>query len=97
MEGDEKPMVEAWQVEASKAPIEWTGDLNDDCTATWSGLTLRAEEMTRADWWWAVYDERTGAILGDSHAAGVSVTSGRKARSAAEDVARKWLGRGEAL
>ena len=47
MEGDEKPMVEAWQVDASKAPIEWTGDLNDDCMATWSGLMLRAEEMTR--------------------------------------------------
>lgn len=97
MEADEKPKVEGSQVEASKAPLEWTGDLNDDCTATWAGLMLRAEEMRRADWWWAVYDQRTGAVLGDSHAAGVRVTSGKKARSAAEDVARKWFDRGEAL
>jgi hypothetical protein len=97
MEADETPKVEGWQVEASKTPIEWTGDLHDDCTATWAGLLLRAEEMRRADWWWAVYDERTGAVLGHSHVAGVRVTTGKKARSAAEDVARRWLGSGETL
>ena len=88
---DEQANVEGWQVEASKLPITWTGDLNDDCTASWAGLRLRAEEMKRAEWWWAVSDERTGAILGDSNTSGVRVTTGKKAGAAAELVARKWL------
>jgi hypothetical protein len=75
--------------------IEWTEDLTDDCTATWAGLTLRAEEMRRANWRWAVFDDRTGAILGDSVAGGVRVTGGKQARVAAEEVARRWLGRVE--
>lgn len=35
----------------------WEGDLSDDCTAQWHGLTLRAEKMTTGDWWWAVFDD----------------------------------------
>src|SRR5687767_10867576 len=95
MSSEDDAKTEDWQPEGAKLPIEWTGDLHDDCTAKWAGLMLRAEEMKRADWWWAVYDERTGAVLGDSSAAGVRVTSGKKARAAAEVVAKKWLGTGE--
>lgn len=53
-------------------PIEWTGDLADDCTARWRGLVGRtemmgvvqgsragSEEKTEVDhWWWSVIDEQ---------------------------------------
>ena len=81
-----------WQREAAKHPIEWTGNLNDDCTARWAGLTLRAEEMKRGEWWWAVYDDRSDTILGDSNTPHIRVKNGRHARLAAERVARQWLG-----
>lgn len=28
----------------------------------WAGLMLRAEEIERRVWWWALYDERTGQV-----------------------------------
>ena len=89
---DEAAKVDEWQREAAKLPIEWTGDLDDDCTARWAGLMLRAEQMQRGVWWWAVYDDRSGAILGDSNTARGRVPNGKKARIAAERVARLWLG-----
>lgn len=61
-----------------------------------AGLTLRAEQMQRGVWWWAVYDERSGAILGDSNSAAIRVPTGKKARIAAERAAQKWLGREDA-
>ena len=91
MPGDSAPTVEDWQRDAATSDIQWTGDLGDDCTAEWSGLTLRAEDMKRADWWWAVYDKRTGTIIGNSSQAVTRVTSGNKARSAAEALARSWI------
>ena len=89
---DESAKVDEWQREAAKLPIEWTGDLHDDCTARWAGLMLRAEQMQRGVWWWAVYDDRSGATLGDSNTARGRVPNGKKARVAAERVARQWLG-----
>jgi|GEM_PF-5181637 len=44
----------------AQAPITWTGDLSDDCTAEWAGLMLRAEWMDEDDGWWAVYDTQKG-------------------------------------
>jgi hypothetical protein len=92
MADDDTPRVEKWQVEAASAPITWTGDLNDDCTAAWAGLMLRAEEMERGVWWWAVYDERSGQVIGDSHGA-ERYSTGKTARAAAEATARNWLDR----
>jgi hypothetical protein len=89
---DESAKVDQSQREAAKLPVEWTGDLQDDCTARWAGLMLRAEQMQRGVWWWAVYDDRGGAVLGDSNMAGIRVPNGKKARLAAEDAARKWIG-----
>ena len=77
---DESAKVDEWLREAAKLPIEWTGDLHDDCTARWAGLMLRAEQMQRGVWWWAVYDGRSGATLGDSNTAGGRVPNGKKAR-----------------
>jgi len=85
------PRVEPWQREAAISPISWQGDLNDDCTAEWAGLTLRAEQMERTRWWWAVYDSATGEIVKDSHAASEIARNGKRARSAAERAARNWL------
>jgi len=73
-------------------PIEWTGDLDDDCTASWAGLTLRAEKMDRASWWWAVYDNGMQGPVADSHG-GARVTTGQLARVAAEHAARLWVER----
>jgi len=83
--------VEDWQRSAAALPIEWKGDLGDDCTAAWAGLTLRAELMKRGSWWWAVYDDRSGETLGSSNDSADRVATGKKARLAAERVAREWL------
>jgi hypothetical protein len=84
--------IESWQREAGSLPIEWTGDLDDDCTAQWAGLTLRAEEMKRGRWWWAVYDDRTSTVLADSNGSPTRVSDGVKARKAATTFAMRWLG-----
>jgi hypothetical protein len=92
MSEESKAKVDAWQTEAAKVPIQWAGDLSDDCTARWAGLTLRAEEMRHANWWWAVYDDRTGEILDTSAAGETRVVNGHRARIAAEISARRWIG-----
>jgi hypothetical protein len=89
------PNVEEWQRSAAATlPVEWKGDLDDDCTAEWAGLTLRAESMKRAAWWWAVYDDRSGETIGSSNDSLERFSSGKKARAAAERVATEWLTRG---
>jgi len=75
----------------SAQPIAWTGDLSDDCTAEWNGLMLRAEAMSRTDWWWAVSDMKTKEQVAVSYDVGVRVTTGKKARRAAEQAARDWV------
>ena len=87
--------VESWQREAAALPITWLGDLSDDCTAEWAGLMLRAEQMDRKHWWWAVYDAATSEIISDSHASSEIARNGKKARRAAEHAAREWLDRGQ--
>ena len=74
-------------------PIVWTGDLDDDCTATWHGFVARAEcmgsvrigkkkERRRQQYWWvAVYTEETGAdLLDDKCEPDICLISGRGAR-----------------
>lgn len=71
--------------------IEWTGDLDDDCTAKWCGLLLRAEWMDGRHWWWAVSDATSGQEIDSSNSDGYfasEFTSGSAARQAAEKVAR---------
>ncbi|MDP2815874.1 MAG: hypothetical protein Q8O19_04270, partial [Rectinemataceae bacterium] len=63
-------------MEINEEPINWSGDLNDDCTAEWNGLLLRAEWMfggpkdeargAVACWWWAVSSVVTGEELASS-------------------------------
>ena len=72
--------------------IEWTGDLNDDCTAIWGQLMLRAEEMDEGDWWWAVYDRRLGNVtVGSSNLEDASIRSGVEARERASECACAYL------
>jgi len=74
--------------------IEWKGDLDDDCTAQWSGLLLRAEWMNGNRWWWAVSDIASGKEIDSSNNEGyfeVVFTSGAAARHAAEKAAREHL------
>jgi hypothetical protein len=76
--------------------IEWRGDLDDDCTAEWSGLLLRAEWMAGDRWWWAVSDLASGEEIDSSNSDGyveVAFTSGAAARRAAESAAREHLQR----
>ncbi len=68
--------------------IIWTGDLNDDCTAVWAGLMLRAEWMNGPYWWWAVSDMATDEQITSSNNDPQQCTSGASARERAEKVAR---------
>ncbi|PHS10659.1 MAG: hypothetical protein COA78_10885 [Blastopirellula sp.] len=71
--------------------IIWTGNLNDDCTAEWNGMMLRAEEMDRLQWWWAVYDA-DGEIIDDSNRhTSERFKNGKIARQAAEAAARQAI------
>ena len=74
-------------------PIVWTGDLNDDCTAIWAGLMLRAEWMDKDWWWWAVYDMELNEItIDDSNEYDIDFIGGDAARSKAESVAKRYFG-----
>ncbi len=69
----------------------WTGDLDDDCTALWQGLMLRAEEMETGVWWWAVRDQASGEELASSNLPSAkSCQTGSEARQAAEEAAASF-------
>ena len=70
---------------------QWTGDIDDDCSARWSGFLLRAECMEEGDWWWAVSRENDGEEIDSSNNYEVIVPSGEAARKAAEIAARKFM------
>ena len=75
-----------------QAPVTWQGDLNDDCTAIWNGLMLRAESMDGDNWWWAVsLDEGRGIEMGSSNWEDRPCGSGAIARHQAEACARELI------
>lgn len=82
-----------------KDPIVWTGDLDDDCTAHWHDLILRAENMGN-HWWWTVIATATSpdkkykiefevgsSLLGRRYFA----YTGVEARKKAEHCAKKYI------
>jgi hypothetical protein len=74
-------------------PIEWYGDLMDDCSARWASLLLRAEWMDDNIWWWAVYDMSKDEVQIDaSNNYEIRFTSGAEARRAAEQAAKMYVG-----
>lgn len=73
-------------------PIIWTGNLQDDCTAIWNGLILRAEWMEGDLWWWAVSvnDGRVDEI-DSSNEHQESCIGGANARKSAEEAAISYF------
>ncbi|MEN8927745.1 MAG: hypothetical protein ABF242_01995 [Flavobacteriales bacterium] len=73
-------------------PIIWEGDMNDDCSAIWSGLMLRAECMDEQYWWWCVYDMLNDEIqIDSSNKYSESFLGGEVARKKAEEVAKRYI------
>ena len=72
-------------------PIVWMGDLDDDCTARWAGLLLRAEWMNGSHWWWAVSEIATDREIASSNNEQRECTSGETARARAESIARAYV------
>ena len=73
-------------------PIVWAGDLLDDCTAEWAGLMLRAEEMDKGYWWWAVYDmQRKEITVDNSNEYTGYFIDGDAARKKAESIAKEYI------
>ena len=77
---------------AKTQPPLWTGDLEDDCTAQWGGLLLRAESMNEKIWWWAVTEIATNLEINSSNNDDLEVDSGVLARRLAESAACDFLG-----
>lgn len=76
----------------NNAPIEWKGNLEDDCSAQWNGLLLRAEKMQQASWWWAVaIQTRNGIEIDSANNYSHRVPTGIAARGEAERVARAYI------
>lgn len=73
-------------------PIVWKGDLEDDCSAHWNGLLLRAEYMDEDYWWWAVYDMKKGEMdIDSSNEYKERFIGGEATRAKAESVARAYI------
>jgi len=86
--------IEPWQrIAAQTKGPGWYGDLEDDCSAQWAGLILRAEMMYDKAWWWAVSDEASGEEVDSSNNhEQPQPTSGVAARQLAEAAVYEWLG-----
>ena len=77
-----------------REPIIWNGDLNDDCTAKWSGLMLRAEWMDGDNWWWCVYDMLeldNENQIDSSNEYDEQCIGGKAARNKAEEISKEYL------
>ena len=74
-------------------PIIWTGELNDDCTARWNGLILRAEWMDEDIWWWAVSKDNNDPMdeIDSSNNYKITCIGGEQARQFAEQAAKKFI------
>jgi len=76
--------------ESQPKPI-WLGDFDDDCTAHWASIILRAECMDHGVWWWAASLAEGNLEIASSNDSDIPVASGKEARSAAERAARDFL------
>ncbi len=82
----------AQSTDGSKSII-WTGDLNDDCTARWNGLILRAELMVDDIWWWAISKDNDNPLdeIDSTKNYDTICIGGEQARQSAEAAARKFI------
>lgn len=73
-------------------PILWNVNLNDDCTAKWSGLMLQAKRKNEDYWWWCVYDMLDNENQIDcSNEYNERFIDGDQAKDKAEEVAKNYL------
>ena len=80
------------RIELVEKPIEWYGDLDDDCSAIWAGFLLRAEDMDGKVWWWAVTDLENESIeIDSSNNYETPCIGGREARLKAEQVSKEYV------
>ena len=77
----------------ANSPIVWTGDLDDDCTARWNGVILRAEWMDKNIWWWAVSidNQNSHDEIDSSNNYDTVCHRGENARQLAEAAAIKYV------
>ena len=72
--------------------IEWEGNVEDDCSAHFNGLLLRAEKMQNASWWWAVSPAgKYGKEIDSANNYAHKIPSGTVAQREAERVAITYL------
>ena len=92
LELSDKKMDINKRIEFGNQPIEWVGDLEDDCWANWAGLLLRAEWMNGNSWWWSVYDmQRDELTIDCSNDHLDKVPTGGIARARAESAAKSYI------
>lgn len=73
-------------------PIIWKGDLNDNCSANWASLILRAECMDNDYWWWCVYDLLDNENqIDSSNEYDQKFIEGNASRNKAEEIAKTYL------
>lgn len=76
----------------SQKDIEWYGDLEDDCSARWAGLILRAEMMDDDRWWWAVSDAKNDLLeIDSSNNHDLICKTATSARTRAETAAKEYI------
>ena len=73
--------------------IIWIGDLDDDCSAKWNGLILRAELMDENKWWWAVSKDNKNPLdqIDSSNNYDFICKGGEEARHMAEKAAVEYF------
>ena len=69
--------------------MEWTGNLNDDCKPSQNGLHLHAEQLEKNRCWWQAISNVNSELLTSSDNNDFLFTTGEKARTKAELIARK--------
>ena len=66
--------------------------MNDDCTANWAGLMLRAEWMDEDYWWWSIYDMLEDENqIDSSNEYEQKFIGGKVSREKAEEIAKNYL------
>ena len=77
----------------SMKELQWTGDLSDDCSAQWAGLTLHCKEMDQQSWSWRVTDTLLGTHpeVDSWNNYEETIRSGEEARNRAEAAARMYI------
>jgi len=69
---------------------EWEGDLNDDCTMEWKGLSAHVEQMSKNHWYFSVWITGTKQDIFHSTDDDVVALSGNSARNICEIIMKSY-------